>query len=747
MQLSPRLSFLPVFFRNRLSCVAIICLGITGLTTLTAEEPMANRLIHEKSPYLRQHAHNPVDWYPWGEEAFAKARAENKLIFLSIGYSTCHWCHVMEEESFENDAIAAELNAHFVSIKVDREERPDIDHVYMTFLQASTGSGGWPLNVWLTPELKPFYGGTYFPPVDQGRRPGFKTVLTHLAKAWTADSAKIRAQSTEMLAALATDLQSVNSAEALPFAALRDEALAALADSFDPAHAGFGSGSKFPSPANLELLVDLAALHPDETQRALAQRLTTQTLQAMINGGLHDHVAGGFHRYTVDEAWRVPHFEKMLYDQAQITSLLLSTWQLSSDHTFRDAAVSTLHYVSTSLTHPDGGFYSAEDADSVRAAAPETKVEGAFYVWSAAEIATLLPAAEVPLFNFAFGIETSGNVAPLNDPQGELAGFNVLYRAHSLEACAEQFELTPAVISQRLKTSLATLQRGRDARPRPSLDDKVVTAWNGLMITAFARAGQVLGDPTLTATAERAAQFIRDHLYDETQGLLFRSYRDGRRDEHGFAEDYACMIQGLLDLYESDFDTRWLQWALQLQAKQTELFWDEQAGGFFATDGTDSSVVLRMKVDHDGAEPAATSISVRNLGRFGALFHQEDFVNRARLAALSMATPLQRNPLALPQLLASVGWLDGTAQQALIHGAADAPSTANLLQEVQSRLHPRRVVLRIDARSRAFFQSQVPFIAGLDDELPTDATAYICENFVCQMPTSDRSELASLLDR
>lgn len=353
----------------------------------------------------------------------------------------------------------------------------------------------------------------------------------------------------------------------------------------------------------------------------------------------------------------------------------------------------------------------------------------------------------MPLFNFAFGIEESGNVSPQNDPRQELTNQNVLYRAHSDTECATAFDLSVPAVATRLQSSLSQIYAHRDQRPHPALDDKVVTAWNGLMISAFARAGQVFNDPAHTTTARRAAQFLRDRLYEESTGKLFRSYRDGRRDDQGFAQDYSFVIQGLLDLYESDLDTRWLTWALQLQEKQIELFWDDSDGGFFATDGSDTSVILRMKVDHDGSEPAATSIAVRNLGRLAALFHQNKWLERANAAALSLATALERNPLALPQLLVSVGWLDGTAQQALIHGQPDAPSTAQLLEEVQTRFHPRRVVLRIDPLSRPFFEAQVPFVAGLPDEMPEDATAYICENFVCQMPTTDRAELATLLDR
>ena len=707
----------------------------------------ANRLIDEKSPYLKQHAHNPVDWYPWGEEAFAKARAENKPIFLSVGYSTCHWCHVMEEESFENEEIAAQLNAHFINVKVDREERPDVDRVYMTFVQASTGSGGWPMSVWLTPELKPFFGGTYFAPEDRGRRPGFSTVIQHLADLWESQPEQIRDQSQQMLDALAEDLQTAATNEALPLPALRAAAFDRLVESFDPDFGGFDPGPKFPEPSKLELLVDLAATTTDAADRDRAIQLLTTTLHAIVNRGLHDHLAGGFHRYTVDSQWRVPHFEKMLYDQAQITHVLLSAWQLTAEPRFRHAAESTLAYVQRVMTHPDGAFYSAEDADSTRNANSDTKVEGAFYTWTAAGIAAALPAEERNLFSFAYGIEDTGNVIPAHDPEGVLSGQNVLYRAHHDADCAREFDLPIETVVARLAAGRERLRAERNRRPRPHLDDKVVTAWNGLMISAFARAGQILDNPAHTATARAAATFLRAHLFDEENGHLARSWRDGRRDSRGFAEDYAFLIQGLLDLYESDFDHTWLRWALQLQQTQIDLFWDDAEGGFFANDAADSSIVLRIKADHDGAEPAATSISVRNLGRLAALFHRDDLLDRAEAGARSLAVALQRNPLSLPQLLIAAGWLDGTAQQALIHGTADAPSTAGLLREIRSRFHSRRVALRIDDASRTFFESQVPFVKGLPDGTPEIATAYICENFVCQMPTTDPAELAELLER
>jgi uncharacterized protein YyaL (SSP411 family) len=725
--------------------LAFLFLTVVAGSSINAQEP--NRLAQESSPYLRQHARNPVDWYPWGEEAFAKARAENKPIFLSIGYSTCHWCHVMADESFSNAAVAAQLNEYFVSIKVDREERPDIDHIYMAFVQASTGSGGWPLNVWLTPELNPFYGGTYFSPQRNGRTPGFTDVLTHITELWEQDNQSVREQSAQMLALLANNLNSTPlDAGQLDWNLARTDALAATVAQYDPIHGGFGSRQKFPSGPTLQFLVDASVTAADQSQRAQALQMLSHTLRSISTQGLHDHVGGGFHRYTVDAAWEVPHFEKMLYDQAQIVDALISAWQLTGDDLFRQTATAALHYVRDRLTHPDGGFYSAEDAVSLPTAHAAEKVEGAYYTWTHHELATLLESSELAIFQAAFGIGDDGNVSPGEDTRGELKGQNVLRRRPTDEIAAE-FKLTEREVNAKLDRALARLKTAQQQRPRPHLDDKIITAWNGLMISALARAGQVFGDPVFTTAAQRAAHYLRDHLYDQTTGTLARSYRDGHGSAVGFAEDYAFLIQGLIDLYETDFDTHWLAWALELQAQQQTLFWDVAKGGYFASDGNDASVVLRVKVEHDGAEPAATSVAVRNLGRLAALLHDDGLLAQARRAAGSLSGVWSGSPTALPQLVAAAGWLKGDAQQALFHANPDDPNLAELLQEVRSRFHPRRVTVRIDATSRSFFQPLVPVIAALPDEVPTIAMAYICENFVCQLPTHDRTELAELLDR
>ena len=703
-----------------------------GLPALVSAPPPAvrapNRLIHESSPYLRQHADNPVDWYPWGPEAFARARRENKPIFLSIGYSTCHWCHVMARESFSDPAIARQLNENFVCIKVDREERPDVDRVYLAFVQASTGGGGWPMSVWLTPELKPFFGGTYFAPEDHAGRPGFKTTLTR-----------------QMLAALDADTRAAPAAGELPLAALRERAFTQLKESFDAKNGGFESAPKFPIPVNLEFLFDVASTSVDSARRSEALRLAVATLRAMANGGIHDHLGGGFHRYSVDAAWRVPHFEKMLYDQAQLANVCLTAWQLAADPTLRDAAIDTLGYIRRRLTGPDGGFYTAEDADSALPTNLSAHGEGAFYVWTAAEIARLLGTDEARLFGFAFGVQADGNV--LGESAGELAHLNVLYREHSDAETAAHFKFAVPATHARLAAAARVLATARDLRPHPFCDDKIVTAWNGLAISAFARAAQVLGDPAWAETATRAALFVQTKLFDPATGCLAHNTRGGARDERGFVEDYAFLIQGLLDLYEATFEVRWLEWAEQLQVKQNELFADDVAGGYFANATGDASVLLRLKEDSDGAEPSANSGAVRNLARLGALLHQEEWIALARRTANAFGPQLGRAPLSMPQMLASAAWLDGSPKQILIQGERSAPATQRLLTEVWSRFLPRRALVLIDAASRPFFNSKVPMVAAFPEGDPAGATAYVCENFACQLPTNDPAALAKLLAR
>jgi len=727
-----------------------------------AELPKANHLAHEKSPYLQQHAFNPVDWYPWGTEAFEKARRENKPIFLSVGYSTCHWCHVMERESFTDPATAQILNENFVCIKVDREERPDVDRVYLNFVETLTGGGGWPMSVWLTPELKPFFGGTYFAPEDASGRPGFKTLLRKIAHEWGDESghATYEKQAGEMMASLTRTAGLAGKTEAAPVEELRDRAFKALRDTFDKENGGFERAPKFPLPVRLEFLFDLAATATDPARRDSAKRMALTTLRKMADGGIHDQLGGGFHRYSVDARWRVPHFEKMLYDQAQLASAYLTAWQISREASFKETAGDILRYVQENMTDQQGGFYSAEDADSAGGKSRRPNVEGrrlsesdrppaaevsegAFYLWAAEEIEKALGSQEVGIFRYAYGIEASGNMTAA--AKGEFAGQNVLYLAHSVAECAGKFGLSEAQAQGELNSARNTLGALRAKRPRPQRDEKIITAWNGLMISAFARAGQIFDEVEYTRAAERAAAFIQANLFDKDSGRLVRSYRGGIKDAQGFAEDYAFLIQGLLDLYETDFDVRWLAWAITLQEKQIELFNDAN-GGFFANTADDKSVLLRLKENYDNAEPSPNSIAVKNLARLAGLLHRDDWLILAQRTADAFTTQLKRDPLAMPQMLASGGWLMGSSMQIIIQGEAGAESTKKLIAEVRRKFLPRKTISLIDSRSRAFFESRVPFVVELPATQET-ATAYVCENFVCQLPTSDPAVLARLLDR
>src|SRR5471030_647765 len=473
-----------------------------------------NRLAREKSPYLLQHAHNPVDWFPWGGEAFAKARAENKPIFLSVGYSTCHWCHVMEHESFESAAIAAFLNEHFVSIKVDREERPDVDQVYMTFVQATTGHGGWPMSVWLTPELRPFTGGTYFPPTDAPGRPGFITVLRRIAELWKSDRKQIEEKAHSLLSALREAETEVVApgADEWDVAQTVQLGLSQYTRMFDSTHGGFGGAPKFPRPANLQFLLHLAAKkNPSPQEGETARGMALYTLRKMAAGGMHDHLGGGFHRYSVDAEWHVPHFEKMLYDQAQLAQVYLTAYQISEDTDFARVARNILQYVTHDLTSPEGGFFSAEDADSLPKTGASQKSEGAFYIWTHDEIREVLGEDLAGEFCAAYGVEPDGNVSAGSDPHGELEGVNVLIQRLTLTEAAAHFQRPLENMERRLNDARAALLARRGLRPRPHLDDKILTAWNGLMIGAFARAAQVLGNNSYLVTAQRAAAFLKEN--------------------------------------------------------------------------------------------------------------------------------------------------------------------------------------------------------------------------------------------
>ncbi len=713
-----------------------------GSGAATEAPTHTNRLAREKSPYLLQHAHNPVDWYPWGEEAFAKARKENRPIFLSIGYSTCHWCHVMEHESFENEAIAQLLNDNFVSIKVDREERPDIDGVYMTFVQATTGSGGWPLNVWLTPELKPIVGGTYFPPEEKWGKPGLKSVLRQIAKAWKTDRARIVEGSDKIVAQLQSAVAQSGGADKLSDG-IREKGYEQFSARFDEKFGGFGDAPKFPRPVALEFLFDFYGTTPESKEGKRALEMSLVTLRKMAAGGIHDHLGGGFHRYSTDKFWHVPHFEKMLYDQAQLALVYLDAFQITHEPLFEQTARDILDYVRRDLSSPEGGFYSAEDADSLVAEGKSEKAEGALYVWSKEEIDRLLGAERSKVFDAHYGVEKNGN-AP-EDPQGEFTNKNILIERQTPAETAKKFGLKEEKVRQLLAESRKILFDARAKRPRPHLDDKVVTAWNGLMISAFARAAQVLDDPAYQKIADKAAEFLREKLYQADTHTLRRSYCEGASEVEGFATDYAFLIQGLLDLYETSFDSSRLEWALQLQARQDELFRDAKAGGYFTTSGADANVLLRMKEADDMAEPSANSVSALNLLRLGYLLDDETARKHAEETLHAFAQQLESAPSSMPKMLAALGWSRAHPKQIVIAGKPGAADTQTLLREVHRRFLPHHVLILADGGpGQKFFGEHVDFIKSVE---PIDgkAAAYVCENFVCQLPTNSPEKLRALL--
>jgi uncharacterized protein len=730
----------------------------------------ANALAHEKSPYLLQHADNPVHWLPWGEAAFARARSEQKPIFLSIGYSTCHWCHVMAHESFENPAIAAILNEHFVSIKVDREERPDVDRVYMTYVQAMTGHGGWPLSAWLTPDLTPFYGGTYFPPDDRHGRPGFASLLNAIARGWRDDRAKLVGEADRAIATLREHYMGAAAPASGSEPPLVEAASSAFEqgfqhfyESFDASHGGFGGAPKFPRASNLDFLFRVAALQGLNSELGIeAIKMAAATLQAMARGGIHDHIGGGFHRYSVDETWLVPHFEKMLYDQAQIAINCLEAKQATGDERYAWLAHDIFTYVLRDLTSPAGGFFTAEDADSLVAHDKSEHAEGAFYVWTHDEIAAAL-GDDAPFFSAHFGLTEEGNVPEQYDPHSELRGKNILVQRRPLAETAKAFGAPLQEANDQVVRSLQRLREIRAKRPRPHLDDKILTANNGLMISALARGHRVLEWEGLDGTAThptdasgsvaapylqaalRAAEFVRRELFDATRGVLFRGWRQGRGAAEGFAEDYAFFIQALLDLYETTFDISWLQWAERLQAKMDELFWDDATGGYFNSAADDASIVLRLKEDYDGAEPAPSSVAALNLFRLGAMLNSEPMRERGRRTVSAFRAQWTRAPHGLPQMLCALELALEPPRHAVIAGDVNSPEFRTLAAVLHERLGPRRVLLGVDnGPAQVWLASRAPWLAEMK---PQDgrATVYLCEEYACQAPVSDPAALRRLL--
>ena len=707
----------------------------------TSTHPHTNRLAQEKSPYLLQHSHNPVDWYPWGKEAFAKAREENKPILLSIGYSTCHWCHVMERESFEDENTARYLNEHFVSIKVDREERPDVDQIYMTFVQAMSGQGGWPLNVFLTPELKPFYGGTYFPPAPRYGRPSFVQVLQNISQLWESRHGEVLSSAADLHQRLEKYAEKeATNAPVFSNAALNNAARQFKAE-YDPKHGGFGSAPKFPRPSEPAFLLRYGTRFKDNE----AVRMVLHTGESMAAGGMYDQIGGGFHRYSVDAEWLVPHFEKMLYDNAQLLHLYLDAWLVSGEARYADVARDIIRYVLRDMTHPEGGFYSAEDADS------EGK-EGKFYCWTRDELSKLLKPEEFSIAVRCFGVTEKGNFLDHSDPN-PLPDQNVLSIVDSKLSDAEKVLL---------ESAKKRIFEARGKRVRPHLDDKVLSSWNGMMLGALARAYAVLGDQAYRTAAEKNLAFIRAKLWappqgasgilpaetipgqkanfrqdaGSTLGTLYHRWRDGERDNVQLLDAYAFLLAGVIDLYEATLDPKHLEFALALAETMLARFYDKDEGGFWQAPPDAADLILRVKEDYDGAEPSGNSVAILALLKLSAITDRKEFKQAAEKSLGLFAHRLHQLPQAVPYLLLSLDYFLEEPQRVLIVGDPSQSKARALIHAAHSVYQPNKVVL-----------GNVGPVEPFARTLPTKGApaAFLCTGTACQPPTNDADKLRQLM--
>jgi uncharacterized protein len=715
-----------------------------------------NRLAREKSPYLLQHAHNPVDWRPWGAEAFAEAKARDVPVLVSIGYSTCHWCHVMERESFEDPAVAAVMNEHLVSVKVDREERPDVDKLYMTAVQALTGQGGWPLNVFLTPDGSPFIGGTYFPPVDAHGRAGWPTLVRRIGTAWKdAEGRKDLLERGRQLMEGLTRYLSEGSPEAAGDPAQAapgvDAALASFAASHDPEHGGFSGAPKFPMPVNHHFIFRAAAAGAAGADKV--RELSLDTLRKMAAGGIYDHLGGGFARYSVDGRWHVPHFEKMLYDNAQLAAVYADAYLATGEAGFAAVARETLDYVLRDMTHPEGGFFSAEDADSLPRAEAAEKTEGAFYVWEKAEIDAALPKVQAALFCEAYGVEAGGNVA--EDPRGEFPGKNVLFRQRDDARLSARFGVPPEEVAASLAEARKTLFALRALRPRPHLDDKVLASWNGLMITAFARAARAFDEPRYLTAALRAATFAEKHLMvrrpaegrDPGVDSMYRRWREGEASVPAMADDLAFLSQGFLDLYEASLDVRWLAGARALAERLRRDFQDPATGDLFMTRaGHDPLVPLRARDDGDNVEPAALSVAALTWGRLAEYLNDDVLRDAAKRALSAHANTMAAEPRRFPYLLSALLFHARPPAHVVVAGDPAAPATRALWREVNKRFLPFALLIPADGgAAQAFFAERLPSLSAMKP-LNGAPAAYVCRDFACQTPATDPAALGRQLD-
>jgi uncharacterized protein len=644
---------------------------------------MPNKLVYETSPYLLQHANNPVNWVPWSDEAFCEAELQNKLIFLSIGYSTCHWCHVMEHESFENDKISSIMNEHFINVKVDREENPDIDATYMAFILASTGQGGWPMSVWLTPDGHPLIGGTYFPPEDRQGRVGFPRVCLEVANLWQNNKEKLRENSRQIIEQLRAEAAEPTShSENMASEKVFEDFIDYCAQQFDESNGGFSSSPKFPRPSILRTLMQLTERFSIDSEKgAMAWRMTDFTLTAMINGGIHDHLAGGFHRYSVDRYWHIPHYEKMLCDQAQLAHAYLDAWQISQKLLYKQAVESILHYVISTMTDDHGAFHAAEDADSFPSSNSNHKREGAFWTWKSSEISAILDPKSAAIFSIAYGIKAEGNARPESDPHKELIGENTLYRVYTDQELAEKFDFSENEIQKNIRESKDKLLQHRLTRPFPHRDNKMITAWNGLMISAIARSARILNSEKLQTSAVNAMKFMKNSSWNGRN--LRRSFCIKPSEQLAFPADYVFIISALIELYFLEPKEHWLNWARELQSSLDKNFWSDSYQGYISSTTLRNKSLLTIREDYDGAEPSANHVATKNLLKLSVILQDPLYKERAEKLLLAGKNLLEKDSFAAPVLLAA---LDVNQR-----GVMKFEFKGETRQEIYSRYYPRAV--------------------------------------------------------
>ena len=677
------------------------------IVDVSAPSKRYNRLIHEKSPYLLQHADNPIYWYSWGEEAFAAARAENKPIFLSIGYSTCHWCHVLEKESFENQEVADLLNEGYISIKVDREEHPDVDQFYMDIVQAMTGSGGWPMTVVMTPDLIPFFGGTYFP------RDQLLKILHALDSAWENQPEKIKSIG-ERISKFIESSNDISAGDVTLDESILKTFYKISFINFDSQYGGFGRSPKFPPTMKLKVLLRIAQRTGDEE----ALTMVTSTLEHMARGGIYDHLGGGFHRYSTDRGWLVPHFEKMIYNQAALSWIYLEGFQVTGKKMFESVARGILDYVLRDMTGPEGGFYSAEDADS-------EGEEGIFYVWSNEELKELLTQDEYERAKEIYGVTPEGNFGELGKE-----GKNILYLQKEIS-----WDVKTDSIVQSIHRKLLAV---RVKRVHPFKDDKILTAWNGLMLGSMAKAYQVLGDPKYLAASQKAARFIKTHLYHKDK--LARRFRAGEVKHSATLDDYAYLIQGLISLYEADFDEEWIHWARKLQNEQDELFWDAKTLAYFFSEEGGKFLPVRKKEFSDSVRPNSNAVAALNLLNFYNFTFEKEYLDKAIKILTVTGAPMAQAPQAFAQMLIALDFYLDRSKEIAVVGSGNSVKKDGILKMLQSQFIPNKTLAYIQQG----LKTTLPILA---DKVTAEGktTVYVCENNVCKFPTGDLAKIEQLV--